>query len=155
MEVIDDDGSVSSNPERVFDVWKSEFSDLYNGINTDSTEFDQSHFTRSKSHKQSLELNLMDPLYMDITIEEVSRAVMSARSRSASGIDNIPYAVLKLPPVIAALQCLFQLIFDTSIIPTEWRKSIICPLLKDTNSDPRIPLNYRGISLLPCISKLF
>ena len=31
MEVIDDDGSVTSNPDRGFDVWKSEFSDLYNG----------------------------------------------------------------------------------------------------------------------------
>ena len=56
---------------------------------------------------------------MNITIEEVSRAVMSAKSRSASGIDNIPYAVLKFPPVIAVLNCLFQPIFDTSVIPSE------------------------------------
>ena len=32
---------------------------------------------------------------------------------------------------------------------------MIFPLLKDPSSDKRVPLNYRGISLLSCISKLY
>ena len=48
-----------------------------------------------------------------------------------------------------------NLIFETSIIPSIWRQAIICPILKDKTSDERMPLNYRGISLLSCISKLY
>ena len=92
---------------------------------------------------------------MDISLEQVTRVVMSARSLSAPGIDNLPYAAIKFPAVIAALQCFFQLVFDTSIIPSVCRKSVICPLLKYPNSDRRVPLNHRGISLLSCVSKLY
>ena len=63
--------------------------------------------------------------------------------------------MLKFPPVIAVIHQLFQLIFDTSIIPSVWRQSIICPILKDPSSDRSVPMNYRGISLLSCISKLY
>ncbi len=59
------------------------------------------------------------------------------KSRSASGYDEIPYCVLKYPQVIVTIQELFQLIFDTSIIPSMWRKAVICPILKDPSSDLR------------------
>ena len=40
-------------------------------------------------------------------------------------------------------------------MPSDWRKAIIIPILKDPSSDKRTPLNYRGISLLSCISKVY
>ena len=86
---------------------------------------------------------------------EIENLVMRAKSGSACGADNIPYDVLKNPGTINVLTKLFQYIFDASLIPTLWRKAIICPILKDSTSDRRIPLNYRGISLLSCVSKLY
>jgi len=80
---------------------------------------------------------------------------MSTQSKSASGLDAIPYCVLKNPPIIAVLHKLFQLLFDSGKIPTEWRITVICPILKDSSSDKQMPLNYRGISLLLCISKVY
>ena len=50
---------------------------------------------------------------------------------------------------------LFQLCLDTGKIPSDWYKAIIKPLTKSKENDPRIPLNYRGISLLSCCLKLF
>lgn len=44
--------------------------------------------------------------------------------------------------------------FESHIIPSVWQQAIICPILKDSNSDPRVPLNYRGISLLSTIYKM-
>ena len=41
------------------------------------------------------------------------------------------------------------------MVPSTWVKGIICPILKSASSDPRVPLNYRGISLLPVVSKLY
>ena len=76
---------------------------------------------------------------------------MSAKNGKSAGIDNIPYEVLKFPSVIQVIQSLFQLLFDTGIIPL-WKKAIVCPILKDPASDCKIPMNYRGIGLLSCIS---
>ncbi|XP_053387278.1 uncharacterized protein LOC128551032 [Mercenaria mercenaria] len=96
-----------------------------------------------------------DCLNKNITIEEICLVVEQAVSQSAYGYDNIPFGVLKFPPVISVLHQLFQLIFDSSLIPSIWRKAIICPIHKDPASDPRVPMNYRGVSLLSCASKLY
>ena len=145
VEVVGEDGQVYRDEQHVYNSWKQEFSNLYI-----CTDFDNDHYTTAKSHKQLLENTMSDPLY--ICNDSV---IMSAKSNSVPGINNIPYAVLKFPPVIVALHSLFQLIFDISVVPSIWRKSVIFPILKDPSSDRRVPLKYRGISLLPCISKLY
>lgn len=159
LEVIEND-SVISEERRVFEKWRTDFKNLYN--RSENSDFDDVHYDRAKLHKQLLEMNMQDPLYEsnnqlngNITVSEISNIVMQAKKYSSCGFDNIPYDVLKNAPVIVTLQKLFQFIFDCSIIPSLWRKAIICPILKDQNTDKRIPLNYRGISLLSCISKLY
>ncbi len=49
----------------------------------------------------------------------------------------------------------FQLCFDSGKIPTLWTQSVIIPIPKSRLSDPHVPLNYRGISLLSCVYKLY
>ena len=41
------------------------------------------------------------------------------------------------------------------MIPKVWSKAIIAPIPKGGDKDPCQPLNYRGISLLSCVGKLF
>ena len=41
------------------------------------------------------------------------------------------------------------------MIPSLWGKGIISPIPKNAAGDPRIPMNYRGISLLPVTAKLY
>ena len=105
---------------------------------------------------------MLDPSYdsnMELThnidIAEIERLVMKTKNGKSVGIDRIPYEVLKFSSVIQVLHSLFQFIFDTGITPSLWRKAIICPILKDPVSDRRVPMNYRVISLLSCISKLY
>ena len=50
---------------------------------------------------------------------------------------------------------MFNLIFDTGLIPKLWKCAIIKPIPKNSLMDPRIPLNYRGISLLSTVYKMF
>lgn len=160
MAIVNEQGHSVTDENAVYDRWKRDFENLYNSVESD--DFDNEFYDRAKLHKHLIEMNIEDPLYVpneqlnnNISLEESANAVMKAKSKSACGIDNIPYAVLKFPPVIEVLHQLFQMIFDTSIIPSDWRKAIIYPILKDKNSDKRLPLNYRGVSLLSCISKLF
>ncbi len=53
------------------------------------------------------------------------------------------------------LHALFQLCFDSGKIPSIWTQSIISPIPKNRTNDPRVPQNYRGISLLSCVYKLY
>ena len=160
MEIVDSEGNTMSDKNSVSERWRTDFKNLYN--RDDDGDFDDAHYHTCKIYKQLLEHRIEDPLYTpnnelnnNISIDEIRAIVMKAKTGSAYGYDRIPYDVLKFPPVIAVLHQLFQLIFDSSIIPSPWRKAIICPILKDPNSDKRLPLNYRGVSLLSCISKLY
>ena len=44
---------------------------------------------------------------------------------------------------------------DPVYIYTYILKAIIKPIPKNAQNDPRVPLNYRGVSLLSTVSKLF
>ena len=52
-----------------------------------------------------------------------------------------------------ALTRLFQKAWETEQIPDLWTKGIICPLLKD--GDKRNTQNYRGITVLSCVGKVY
>lgn len=142
------------------DVWSNDFKLLYNP-QTDSS-FDENFKQQVLNHKDHLERRMLDPLYQSnadlnrqIYINEVRCVVNKAKAGKSVGIDELPYEVLKSENVIQTLHKMFMLIFDTNITPFIWRRAIICPILKDKSSDPRIPLNYRGISLQCVTAKIF
>ena len=71
------------------------------------------------------------------------------------GIDFIPNEVLKNATVATVLTKYFNLVFSTGCLPTSWLRSIIKPIPKGAGKDPYIPMNYRGISLISCVGKLY
>jgi hypothetical protein len=53
--------------------------------------------------------------------------------------------------MLTALAKYFNLILDTSVYPDEWNQSNIIPIFK--SGDQFNSMNYRGISLMNCLSK--
>ena len=98
--------------------------------------------------------NNTDILNTYISIEEVRKTVMKAKNFKSSGYDNIPNEVLKSNTIISALHSLFNYIFNSGYIPNIWLKAIINPIPKP-GFNPNIPLQYRGISILSCVFKIF
>ena len=45
--------------------------------------------------------------------------------------------------------------FMHSYVPDLWLKSLITPVPKGKDKDPNVPLNYRGIRLISCVSKVY
>ncbi len=90
-----------------------------------------------------------------ICIEEVCKVLNKMRNNKALGIDNLPYEVLKNTESSLLLTKLFHKVFQTHIIPSLWRKSIIKPILKGSITDPHIPLQYRSIALLSTVYKIY
>ena len=89
------------------------------------------------------------------TPNEVAKVISKSKANKAPGIDEIVYDVLKNENSTILLTKLFNLCFESHKVPDVWLQSLINPIPKSHQNDPRIPLNYRGISLLSVISKLY
>ena len=49
----------------------------------------------------------------------------------------------------------FKHLFDSALIPSICRNAVLKPIPRSSTMDPRIPLEYRGISLLSTVYKLY
>ena len=81
--------------------------------------------------------------------------VQKAKKGKAPGLDSIIYEALKNNVAIQSLTSLFNTCLQSGLVPSIWKKAIISPIPKSSTADPRVPLNYRGISLLSVIIKLY
>ena len=94
-----------------------------------------------------------DSLNEQISIEEVKKAVLNAKMRKASGIDEIPAEVLKNDLCIGMLHRIISLCFQHGIVPRAWKRGIVQPLPK--SGDMLLPGNYRGITLISVPCKIY
>ena len=79
----------------------------------------------------------------------------SIKTGKAVGPDMIPNEVLKQDGLRNLLLEFLNMCYINNVLPSIWRKAIISPIPKSSTKDPCVPLNYRGISLLSCIYKLY
>ncbi|UYV76240.1 F13A1 [Cordylochernes scorpioides] len=103
-----------------------------------------------------LEILDIDPeLDCEISLTEVTKEISKLGKNKATGLDEIPNEAIKylLEEHTIYLRNLFNKILGTSQVPQQWTKTIIHPIFK--NGDPDNPSNYRGISLISNLSKLF
>ncbi|CAH2097150.1 unnamed protein product [Euphydryas editha] len=86
---------------------------------------------------------------------EIIREIKRLKPNKSPGPDGIANEALKIACTILTtpLTILFNKILDTSITPKEWSESNIILLYK--KGDPKDVSNYRPISLLPTLYKLF
>jgi len=161
MEVYDSTGEINDNLDDVLCKWKDDFEALYN-LQSLNENFNDVFLHNCKTHKDTLINGMEDPLRenletynQNITFEEIEHVVMSSKNKKAAGFDTIPNEIYKNPCIINVLCHLFQLCFDSGKVPQDWNYAIISPIPKDLSKDRRVPCNYRGISLLCCISKMY
>ena len=90
-----------------------------------------------------------------IRLNEIQNSVLQhAKYNKAVGLDNLPYEVFKNNESCEVLAVLFNKVFDTGVAPSVWLRALIKPIHKGSTSDPLLPLQYRGISLLSTVGKL-
>ena len=105
--------------------------------------------------KPVLENSTNCDLDTDITLEEVNSALKKSKNNKSAGLDVISkemvHAFTEIYPNF--LPKLFNIILKSKHFPEEWLTALIVLIhKKGTKSDIS---NYRGISLLSCLSKLF
>ena len=96
------------------------------------------------------------PFYFHhIHIDNIAQALMGLKPNKCTGLDKIPAKVLRLSADIIApsLTYIFNLSLDTGIYVDEWKRAQVIPIYK--SEDRRKCENYRPISILPIVSKVF
>jgi exonuclease III len=89
----------------------------------------------------------------DITLQEVEAAAKATPLRKACGADGVPPDVLRLPSVQRHLLPILQAVYRTGAPPAEFLRNKIIPLPK--SGDTTRYANYRGITLMSCVAKLY
>ena len=87
-----------------------------------------------------------------ITLDEVKAALNKVKNGKAFGTDDIPTEVLKNPKAERLLGEVIQQCFEAGEVPEYWLRGVINPIPKCSSKDPRVPMNYRGITIgsIPC-----
>ena len=169
-----DNGQVSDDPDIVLDKWRRDFEALYQSTNSSGlvnsefldnvtrlsaqweAEYDsilsQAEANENPPAQQIQQASML--LNRSISLEETQKAIACAKNGKAVGIDNVPNEVLKIPALHTCLHKLFSSCFQHHVIPSEWSKAIIHPILKK-GKNPLFPLSHRGISLMSTICKIF
>ena len=104
---------------------------------------------------ESTEGDINVELNKNFSCEEVRESLQILKCGKSAGQDNIYPEFLKYVPgnLVEVLNSFFNLVLKTGIVPDDWALSTICPIhKKGPMTDPN---NYRGISLINCIGKVF
>ena len=101
------------------------------------------------SHEDSM-------LSRNFTVQEIQEAIFKLKSGKAAGVDQILNEYIKstahiFMPVYVSL---FNKILDTGTFPEDWTLGLIVPIFKKKGNIDDCN-NYRGITLLSCLGKLF
>ena len=149
------DGKIETSEAKVLDKWKNDFASLYKGIPMGTEGYDDDLFiNEAKHYLENYQHIVVDHCLLNLQIEgsEVQEMSESLKNSKAVSIDKIPNEVLKNSNSIKGLCALYNTCFTNAIIPDIWRKALILPIYKGKGKDPKIPLNYRPVSLIsnPC-----
>ena len=143
--------------------WQEHFENLFKsrniandeGINMD-IEADNDDVNAAEIEYDITENELEDYIFnSEITNEEILKSVQDLkRGKSAGPDDLIPeFFINSIDIIIPLLNKFFNRIFDHADYPEPWSYSIIVSILKKGNAND--PNNYRGISLLDVLGKIF
>jgi hypothetical protein len=160
MKVMIDEKGIEKRGEQVLEIVKEAWRRL--GL-TDlkDSKFDRVFAEQVKEEVRRLEResdrieNRSDRLDRVITLKEVSEVCKRVKKGKASGFDEIITEWLKYggERMTFALWMMMNEVWMKEKWPEDWGRGMIRPLFKE--GDKRDPLNYRGITLLSVVGKLF
>ena len=126
---------------------------------TESGEnFNAQHILFNLAHLENNEAFQLSQASLDNPISEgeINTAIKSLKANKSSGTDGIlnEYITSTKHIFIPIYKKLFNIMLENGTIPSDWVKGNIIPLYKNKGSKMD-PANYRPITLLSCVGKLF
>ena len=89
-----------------------------------------------------------------ISEKEIVQSISKLKAGKSSGLDGVKNEMVKCgqKSLVPCIEKLLNIILSTGQYLKEWKIGYIKPLHK--GEDPLNPSNYRGISIMSCLSKL-
>jgi hypothetical protein len=143
-------------PNVLYDIVGHEFDDPPSVVNAFCSYFSSVYIKSDSSNTLEVDLanfnNLHIPLF---TKDDIAMAIKKLKDKPTAGTDQVPSFVVKDcgSAFTEPLFIMFNLILKCSVFPERWKESRICPVLK--KGDPSLMNNYRPISILSNLSKVF
>ena len=93
--------------------------------------------------------------FVPVTVEAVLDSLNSLVVSKATGPDGLPARILKLaaPMIAGSLSTLFSVCLTEGVFPDDWKLANVHPVFK--SGDSRLLTNYRPISVLSILAKVF
>jgi len=142
----------TNDGEYVANAFASHFNKVYSSAADDCHSIKRPFMSVIEEHDDNA-TNISN----DITVELVDKCIQRLHVGKASGPDDLSSEHLKYahPLVVVQLCSLFRTMVIHGLVPDNFGNGIIIPLLKDKTGDINSLDNYRAITLIPVISKLF
>ena len=139
-------GTTITDPQKQMERWVEHYLELYSTENTVSEEAINSIPT----------LSVLKELDTEPTLAELEKAIDALACGKAPGNDAIPPEVIKQgkPALLPHLHELLSLCWKEGSVPQDMRDAKIVTLFKN-KGDRSVCDNYRGISLLSIVGKIF
>ena len=130
-----------------------ELHNFFKTLHTCSNENDQI------CHDIEFDENLVEineEINQPISQEEILKATKNLKNNKSPGSDNILNEHIKntIHVFLPIYLQLFNLILDTGVVPESWALGDILPIYKN-KGNINLPENYRPVTLLSCLGKLF
>ena len=139
------------------DISIDEFYDYFSNLADDITNV---HVPEAEIFCENSDFNSsfcnFDELDQPITLHEVEYVIHNLNRNKAMGCDcliNEYFMESRGESIFSHLVDLFNIIFNSGYFPDQWSEGIIIPLPKKNYPDD--VNNYRGITLVSCLSKFF
>lgn len=145
----DINGNVLEEEKDILQRWREHFQLTLN-VDTPSGEEDQDNQVNDRTFSE----NVTDDSAAEIG--EIWEIIRKTKSNRAGGEDDIIIELIKLGKtelLIKEIQQLIASVWSSESMPEDWQSCILFPIHK--KGDKRDCKNYRGISLLNVIYKIF
>ena len=157
----------SADPQAYWKLLKAMKGDVDNpseNIKLDDWELYFKELNKSPTtNKNDLKVKLADlegdkcfnEMDFQFTEKEVSRCIKKLKNNKSAGLDGISNEMIKYSQhiMLPVLTKLFNMILVSKQYPKQWCDGYIVPISK--GADTSVPSNYRGITILSSVAKLF
>ena len=148
----DSAGTLVTDDQKMASLLNDYFSSVFNPI------VDAGHITANDDNNEignAPDIAPEQTLHnLEITSEEVLRAINDMKTNKSPGPDNIYPKVLKetKSEIVDTLKTVFNLSLHQGTVPADWKSANVTPIFK--KGDRNTPGNYRPISLTSVVGKM-
>lgn len=119
------------------------------------------HFSTMLQSSDDVSISWCMPFKIDSLLDspiemwELYSVLKTLKQNKSPGLDGIPYEFYRFAPhcLVEEILSFFNKVFLYENIPNSFKESILIPLFK--KGDPNLASNYRGLSLINTIGKIF